>query len=67
MKLASLIARRGDKYESLGCGSDVGALAEKIDQIITAGGVVGGKGDKSVKYDEIVLLTSTGIKKRKRL
>jgi hypothetical protein len=66
MKVASLIARKGEDWDCLGCGFDVAALAEKQDAIITAEGKVG-KGKDAVKYDEIALLDSTGIRKRRKL
>jgi len=66
MKVASLIARKGDEWDCLGCGVDVAELSEKQDALITASGKAG-KGKDAIKYDEVVLLTSTGIKKRRKL
>jgi hypothetical protein len=66
MKVAALIARKGEKWECLACGSDVGAYAEKQAAIITSGGKVG-KGKDAEQFDEIVLLTTTGIRKRRKL
>jgi hypothetical protein len=66
MKVASLIARRGDEWDCLGCGVDVAELSQKQDALITALGK-DGKGKDAIKYDEVVLLTSVGIKKRRKL
>jgi hypothetical protein len=66
MKVASLIVRKGEDWECLGCGPDVGALAEMQAAIITAQGRVG-KGKDAVKYDEVLLLDTTGIRKRRKL
>ena len=66
MKVAALIARKGNEWECLGCGVDVGVLAAKQNILITAGGKVG-KGKDVDQFDEVVLMTSTGIRKRRKL
>jgi len=66
MKVSALIARKGSEWECLGCGVDVADLAIKQDVLITALGKAG-KGKEAVKYDEVVLLDSTGIRKRRKL
>jgi len=66
MKVGALIVRKGDDWSCLGCGSDLAAYAKEQADIITAQGKVG-KGKDVIKYDEIVLIDSTGIRKRRKL
>jgi len=66
MKVSALIARKGSEWECIGCGVDVADLAIKQDILITAAGKVG-KGKDAVKYDEVILLDSTGIRKRRKM